>query len=466
MKKNDLITLVIDAIGFEGEGIARYDGATVFVPFALPSETVRARILKVKGAIAFAKMEGIIESSPARVQPKCSVFSRCGGCQLQHMEYRNQLEIKRDIVKTCFKKIAGLSVDVAPTQPSPEAWAYRNKLQLPLRRVNGVNVMGFFRPNSHNVVEISKCPLHPEWAEKVISAVKKYADERKVSFYDEASGEGLLKHLAVRAAGGGLIVALVATKRTIPAVNRLIDALSEHFDKFSLVLNVNDNPANAVFGGEFITLYGDGKIHLEELGVKYSAGIESFMQVNDGQKKNLYRKVIEAVGADEKTAVIDGYSGAGALTAALAKNAGAAFGVEIVPEASESANALAAANGLADKMKSYCGDAAELLPKLVRETVGKWTRTVLVLDPPRKGVSPSVLRAALEARPDKIVYVSCSPQTLARDAGVICGSLKLDGEAIVNAPSDECVYTFESALPFDMFPQTKHVETVCTFVKK
>ncbi len=346
--------------------------------------------------------------------PACNVFGKCGGCQLQHINYQSQLEIKQQKVRDCFKEIAHIDVAVLNTVPSDKIFGYRNKLQLPLREENGVNKIGFFRGNSHDVIEIDDCPLHDDFCKRIIAIIKNWSKLEGVSFYNETTKKGTLKHLVVRKVESRYLIALVATTEKVKGINRLIETLKDNFDHFSLLININKQDNNVVFSDKFITVYGDDKIEVIENGIKYHIGIYSFMQVNDGQKKKLYDEVISCCSVDKDTVVIDGYSGAGVLTAMLSKVAKKVYGVEIIEEATNSAKELAVLNGI-DNMYPILGDCGDVLPEILLKEEIKDDKKVLILDPPRKGVDIKVLQSVLKVLPDKIIYISCNPSTLARD---------------------------------------------------
>lgn len=466
MKKNDFITAEIQDIGASGEGIARYNGTTVFVPFALVREKAKIKILKVKGSVAFGKVEQILQTSEQRVQPQCPHFTKCGGCNVQHASYQTQLEFKTQTVSNCLKKIAFLSVDVPTCIPSPKQWEYRNKLQLPIRQQKGQTQLGFFREASHDVIAINSCPLHGEWATKIIDCTKRFIDQTATSCYNETTKKGTLKHLVVREVNGELLVVLVINATALKCVDKYVQILDPNFEKYSLYINENTADTNVIFGKKFTRVKGSGKIALSEFGINYEIGAESFMQVNAEQKHNLYQAVFDCANIDQNTVVIDGYSGAGVLTAMLAKQAKKAFGVEIIAEATESAKALAEQNGLQDKMQAICADCADVLPQIIKECKHSGQNTVLVLDPPRKGVDKSIINAIRENLPDKIIYVSCSPQSLARDLGLILGTLQSTEIGVIKAEVPKTNYSLCHIQPFDMFPQTKHVETLAVLERK
>ena len=460
MQKNDLLTGFVDSLGYSGEGIVKKDGTVIFVPFALENEEISFKILKVKKNIAYGKLEKIISASGKRVEPKCPVFKKCGGCQLQHLSYSEQLNCKEKIVKDCFKKIAGLEITIDKKFSSPKDYGYRNKLQLPVRMQKGEIKVGFFRENSHDVINTDDCPLQPDWAKKVIAAIRGFIEKSGVSCYDDSTKKGLLRHVVVREISGEFLFTVVLNGKTKKYDNGLIEALSTVFDKFSLVINVNERADNVILGDDYRTIFGSGKIAVEEFGVNYELGAMSFYQVNTPVKTEIYKDVFALSSIDDKTVVIDAYSGAGVLTAMLSERAKKAYGIEIVSEAVDSANDLAKRNDIYN-MENICAPCEIALPKIVKKAKGEGEKCVLVLDPPRKGVDKNALLSVLESLPDEIVYISCSPQTLARDIGVLVGSLKEQNGALINLSGDFSPnYQIKFVGIYDMFPQTRHIETV------
>lgn len=466
MKKNDLLTGLCDSIGYNGEGIIHYLGTTFFVPYVLCGEKVVFKVLKIKGNIGFGKPVEILEKSPYRTQPLCPVYQKCGGCQFQHTDYQNELKLKSDTVIGCFNKICGIVPKISKITGSNNIYGYRNKLQLPVRETkNGVKV-GFFREGSHDIVEVDNCYIHPDWAKDIIKIIKDYIDGRVVTAYNEATNCGLVRHVVVREVNNEFLVTIVINGDSLPNVNRLIDRLLQKFTTVSLYLNINKADNNVILGERFILVYGSGKITLNEFGITYEIGAESFLQVNTQVKKLLYQTVTEIAGYDKDCVVIDGYSGAGVLTAMVSKNAKKAYGVEIVKEAVCSAVSLAKANNIQDKMESICAPCERVLPSLIKSETNKGNKTVLVLDPPRKGVELNILLEAISSRPDKIIYIACSPQSLARDVGVLTGNLQvIDGKIAGLKHNDAPYYTIEDVQLFDLFPRTKHIETLCVLKK-
>lgn len=465
MEKNQEYTSIITKIGSNGEGITKNGDYTVFIPFALPSEKVRYKILKVKGKVAFGKLLEVLTPAEDRIRPACPVFGKCGGCQLQHIKYNDQLKLKSKIVADCLSKIAFIDFSVPLTEKSDLEWGYRNKLQLPVRRTKEGYEIGFFAPDSHRIIPIKDCPVQPKWCKDVISATREYIDCCGVSVYDDESGEGLLKHIVVRDIDGSLIITFVIDGEVLPEMERLIEILKGKFNDFSLYLNINKLKNNVIFGEKFICLFGKSKYTKSEFGIRYEIGPQSFLQVNDGMRRKIYREAVKAAGADENTVVIDAYSGAGLMTALFAQKCKKAVGIEIVKEAVESADELKKKNGI-ENMENICAACEDVLPSIMEKLKEEGAKVVLVLDPPRQGADYKVLETIKKCLPDKIVYISCSPQTLARDLGFITDTLVYkEGVAVKNNEGQKSPYKLISVKPFDQFAQTKHIETVCKLVR-
>lgn len=467
IRKNEEKVGIVSAIGSGGEGIIKQDGNVIFVPFTLVGEKVRYKILKATSKACYGKVLEIYAPAEIRERPLCPVFGKCGGCQLQHIRYFNQLRIKEDIISTCFKKVAGLDVEVKPAVKGDNNFRYRNKLQLPVvSSLTGAQI-GFYAENSHRVVPISDCVINAEWTSGIISAFKRYFKEFNVAGYDEEHGSGEFREITVKEIKGNLIITAVVLDENIRGKERLIELLKEEIKlDFSLYLNINKEQTNVIYGKRFILLYGPGSYSADMLGVKYSIGVQSFMQVNNSVCAKLYSAVRSAVNADEETTVIDAYSGAGLLTALLAKGAKKAIGIEIIPEAVECADKLACTNKLKDKITNYLGKCEDILPNIIEQEKANGNKTCLVLDPPRKGCDMKVLDAVIKSDIDRIVYVSCKPSTLARDIGIMVGSLELVDGAVVKAKEYSPRFNISMVKPFDMFAQTKHVETLVVLQRK
>ena len=474
IEKNDIICATTDAIGSNGEGIIKHEGITFFVPACLPGEKVCFKVLKIKGNIGYGKIEEILTPAEERVRPKCPVFSRCGGCCLQHLDYSAQLVHKATVVKDALRKIGGLNISVPTAVKSDFPYAYRNKLQIPVGvDKDGQNVIGFYAEHSHRIVPITACAIHPEWTEKLIATVKRYMTECAVKGYNEETKTGSIRHLVAREIGGKYIVTLVTAKRDLPNLSYLVGLLTDVLRQFSLYLNFNDQDTNVIFGKEFQLIHGDGFFETTEQGISYEAGPMTFLQVNENVRTKLYKDALKTVCKDGDEVVIDAYSGGGLLTAMIAKKAKRVYGIELEPEASRCADSLKAKNDL-DNMTNICGYVEERLAAVMDKEKGEKLR--LILDPPRAGIARSVVKALLASGIEQLTLISCNPATLARDLGILTGRLieNAEGELVKNSAYEGVAdgetlpgyYAIERIQPYDMFPQTKHVETLVCLARK
>ena len=470
IKKNDILTGTVQSFGSDGEGVLRMEDYVFFVPYALPGEKISFRVLKIQGKIGYGKVEEIFVSSPDRVSPVCPVFHTCGGCGLQHMNYALQTEYKREKVKNALLKIGGVEAEVSPVVPCASPYGYRNKLQLPVGvDGNGNTVLGFYAERSHRIVPIDRCYIHPEWSAKLIAVFKEYLACSEAKGYDERAKKGLIRHLVAREIDGKYLVTIVETEKNLPEKELLIEKLQTAFPGCSAFVNVNKSDSNVIFGERFYSLCGAEHIEGETDGIAYEAGAETFVQVNPEIREKLYERAMEACFAGGAEVVIDAYSGGGLMTAMAARRAKRAYGIELNAEASACAESLKKKNNLAN-MTNVCGDAAAELPRIMAEENGE--KTVLILDPPRAGVARSVLYAILKSKIERFVMISCDPATLARDLGILTGTLvEKDGVLIKNTAGardnrENNYFRIESVEPFDMFPQTKHVETLVVLSHK
>ena len=467
MKKNEEYIGIVEAFGSNGEGIIKDNGLITFVPYAIKGEKVRYKILKATKSCAYGKLIEVLTPSDCRVNPSCSVFNKCGGCQIQHVDYANQLELKRETVKDCFRKIAGIDFEVDKTEPCEKVFGYRNKLQLPVAKTENGTVIGFYAENTHRVVPIDDCPINPSWTKKIISAFKQYIDEFNLSGYDNQKFTGDIREITAKEIAGNLIIVAVVLDSNIKGKDRLVEILKSHLElNFTLYFNVNKSRSNVIYGEKFYLYHGAPDYTAEIDGIKCKFGVQSFMQVNDEMRSKLYNKVKEEINADENTTVIDAYSGAGLMTALLSQNARKTIGIEIVKEAVDCADELAKINGLTDKMVNFNGACEDLLPSIIEKERKTGNQIKIVLDPPRKGCDIAVVEAVRKSGADKIVYVSCLPSSLARDVGLLTGTLIYKDGKIEKAETPSGEYELTLIKPFDMFPQTKHVETLVCLCKK
>lgn len=464
-KKNDIVTVTVDSLGINGEGVARLDsGMAVFVTGALKGETVRIKLILVKKNFAIGKLIEVITPSQDRVAPKCPVFGKCGGCALQHLKYESQTGYKSEYVKDTLARVGGVECEVVPCVPSDKYYAYRNKIQLPVTDggTSGINI-GFFRGGSHDVVDIERCDLHEDWADKLIATVRQFARLTGAKGYNEISGKGLLRHIVARFIDGKIVVCVVINARELTGAEVFSRLLSERFGTdWGLYTSVNTARTNVIMGAAPVHISGlktlDGFIG----GVKYSVRIESFLQVNEAVAEKIYTKAVKLASGIQGDIIIDAYSGIGILTAMLSKTAKAAVGIEIVEPATKDADATMRLNGI-DNVINITGDCGELLPRVLDaiytgggnpnaaasfvkarlNNTDTTPKVTVVLDPARKGCDQPVLDALLRHPVDNIIYISCNPATLSRDVGILRSG-----------------YTVTYAQAYDMFPQTPHVETV------
>lgn len=459
VKNEEYIDIVVSH-GFNGEGICKRDGFIIFVPFAIFGEKIKYKILKVSSNIAYGKLIEVIEPSCERIEPKCQVFKKCGGCQMQHMQYLSQVKTKEENIKTCFSKIAGLDISLEETTIPSKTYRYRNKMQLPVREDEKGIVIGFYAENSHRVIPITDCPINPEWAKDIISIFNEFFVKFNVKGYNEKNNSGDVREITIKEVNNNLIIVVVLLKNNLKNIENLILMLKDRLGKnFSLFTNVNNKNTNVIYGDEFRLVCGELEYEKNTQGIIHKMGVRSFSQVNDEICEKLYLEVTKQIKGDNLT-VIDAYSGAGLMTAMLAKNSDKVIGIEIIKEAVDIANGIAKLNHLDHKMKNYCGKCEDIFPNIAREEAKDGKNLAVVLDPPRKGCDIRVLEAILKEKPDKIVYVSCLPSSLARDVGVIVGSIQAEEGKLVRVKDFTPNYKIEKVKAFDMFPQTKHVETV------
>ncbi|GAA0092197.1 23S rRNA (uracil(1939)-C(5))-methyltransferase RlmD [Paraclostridium bifermentans] len=435
---------VVD-IGQGGVGIGKHDGFTVFVDGGLISDKLKVKITKSKKNYAVGEIVEIVEKSPFRVERVCSdKLSDCGGCQIQELDYQKQLDIKTNEVKQTISRIGKLNDTlVHPTLGMENPFRYRNKAQFPIQKIDGKTVIGFYKKKSHDVIPTDKCIIQHDVNDKIIKIIKTYIKAYNVSIYDEKTHTGVLRHLVTKVGfeTKEVMVVLVANGKKLPYLNELASVLKENVPGFkTLVLNTNREKTNVILGKENKVIYGDGKINDYIGDLVFEISPLSFFQVNPSQTEVLYNKALEYADLKENDTVFDIYCGIGTISLFLAQKAKKVYGVEIVGDAIKDAKINAKLNKL-ENTEFFVGKAEEVVPKLYKE--GK-TANVVVVDPPRKGCEESVLDTIVSMEPDKVVYVSCNPSTLARDLAYL----------------DERGYKCKEIQPVDMFPHTMHVESV------
>lgn len=441
MKKNDELTIEITGITSEGSGIGRADGMAVFVPMTAVGDTVQAKILKVKKSYAYAKAVEIITPSPDRIQNHCPMFSKCGGCTYRHISYGAECRIKASAVYEAIKRIGGIDLQPEPIIPSVSDEHYRNKAQYP---VSQDGFAGFYAPHSHRIVPCGDCALQPEVFGKITAVCTQWIREYGISVYSEQSHSGLLRHIYIRCAEktDEILVCLVINGISLPHGDRLTEMLTDVCgDKLrSLQININREKTNVIMGAECRVIYGDKYITDVLCGNKIRLSPVSFYQVNRATAELLYNKAAEYAEPEGKT-LLDLYCGAGTIGLSVARRAKRVIGVEIVPQAIEDARFNAALNGI-ENAEFMCADAAEAARRLAES--GE-TPNVVIVDPPRKGCSAELVETIADSfSPERVVYVSCDPATLARDVKAFA----------------EHGYILRKYTPVDMFPRTAHTECV------
>ena len=474
MKKNDSIELKIEDMGVDGEGIGKYEGMTFFVKDAVIGDTIRAGITKLKKNYGYARVQEILEPSPYRVQPECPLYARCGGCQIQAMDYRQQLCYKQKKVRGNLIRIGGFAPELIDSVMEEivgmeQPYRYRNKAQFPIGvNKDGQPVAGFYAARTHNIIPVEDCKLGVTQNEQILGAVLSYMRENGVRPYDETTGRGLVRHVLIRYGftSKELMVCLVINGETLPQEKKLVYALCKIEGMTSISVNINRKNTNVILGEETRTVWGSDyitdQIHLRDCdhdfvltdtAIAYHISPQSFYQVNPVQTEKLYSLALSYAGLTGRETVWDLYCGIGTISLFLAQKAGKVYGVEIVPQAIEDAKSNAALNGITNAT-FFVGKAEEVLPEFY-EKKSRETETdmlhpdVIVVDPPRKGCDEKCLETMIRMKPDRIVYVSCDPATLARDLKILCGG----------------GYELRKVRPVDQFGHTTHVETVVLLSK-
>jgi len=470
MVKNQIVTITIEDIGNDGEGIGKYEGYTLFVKGALPQDVVKVKVLKAKKTYGYAKVEELISPSPDRVTPKCPVAGRCGGCQLQHYSYARQLQYKADKVRNCLLRIGGIEEERLDAVTEPVIgmeipFYYRNKAQYPVGTDRkGDPVMGFYAGHSHNIIDCTDCAIQEPVNTVILPVIKQFMKEKNISAYNEETGKGLLRHVLTRVGfhTKEVMVCLIINGRKFPGAEELAARVAKAVEEFrkepaaeagsyrlkSFCLNVNTEKTNVILGQEILPVYGDNYITDYIGNIKYRISPLSFYQVNPKQTVKLYEKALEYAELSGNETVWDLYCGIGTISLFLAQKAKQVYGVEIIPQAIEDAKINSKINNL-NNVEFFVGAAEEVMPAKYKESNGTMKADVICVDPPRKGCEESLLDTVVAMEPKRIVYVSCDPATLARDVKYL----------------EEKGYELTKVCPVDQFGHTGHVETVAKLCK-
>ena len=450
LKKNEIVTVEIVDLTHEGAGVAKVDGLVFFVENALPGEVIRMRVLKVNKKIGYGKVEEYIEKSPHRNEELDLAYLRSGIADLGHLAYPEQLKFKAKQVKDSLYKMAGISdIEVPLTLGMDHPVQYRNKAQVPVRRVNGQVETGFFRKNSHDLMPIEDFYIQDPVIDQVVLALRDLIRRFDLKPYDEKEQSGLIRNLVVRRGhhSGEIMVILVTTRPKVFRVDQLIEQLIQQFPAIKSVMqNINDQNTNAIFGKEWRVLYGQDYITDQMLGNSFQISGPAFYQVNTEMAEKLYQTAIDFAKLKEDDVVIDAYSGIGTIGLSVAKHVKEVYGVEVIPEAVENSQKNAELNGITNA-HYVCETAENAMKNWLKEGIQP---TAILVDPPRKGLTESFIKASAQTGADRIAYISCNVATMARD-------IKL---------YQELGYELKKVQPVDLFPQTHHVECVSLLVKR
>lgn len=456
--KNDIVTLTIDDIGTEGQGIGHIDGYALFVKDSLPGDKVKAKITKVKKNYGYAHLLEVLTPSPDRVKARCENAARCGGCQLQHYNYEKQLIYKQNKVRNCLVRMGGYDeayIDsvMEPIIAMDNPYNYRNKAQFPVgRSKDGGISIGFYAGRTHSIIDCENCHIQSDISNRVAAIVRSWMAGTHTEPYDESSHTGLVRHILTRIGyrTGDVMVCLVVTDKRVRNLDKLISMLGVIEGLRSVCLNINKDRTNKILGSEIINVYGDSYIEDYIGDVKYRISPHSFYQVNPVQTHKLYKTALEYANLSGNEVVWDLYCGIGTISLFLVGKARRVLGVEIVPQAIEDAKVNAEVNGIDNAAFIACAaeDIGEYLDKSNEYDVFG-SPDVIVVDPPRKGCDVGLINTILDTRPERIVYISCDAATLARDVRILGGG----------------GYRIERVRACDMFGMTVHVETVCLLSK-
>ncbi|WP_404431313.1 23S rRNA (uracil(1939)-C(5))-methyltransferase RlmD [Sutcliffiella horikoshii] len=451
MKVGQTFPLTIKRLGINGEGVGYFKKQVVFVPGALPEEVVVAEVTDVKNKFAEAKIKKIRRKSPHRTTPPCPIYEQCGGCQLQHLQYEQQLILKRDIVIQSLERHTKLNVsklDIKPTIGMEDTWYYRNKSQFQVGKHKEKVIAGLYGANSHKLIDIDNCIVQHSATTEVTNTVKKILQDFNIPVQNEKKGQPSVRTIMTRVgfSTGEIQVVLITTDEKLPRKQLVVEEIQKRLPKVkSIMQNINGRKTSLIFGEETFHLSGE-KVIQETLGeVSFELSARAFFQLNPVQTVKLYDLVKEAAQLTGKEKVVDAYCGVGTIGLWLAEGAGEVRGMDTIAESIDDAKENAKRHGYAN-MKYVAGKAEKWLPRWVKEG---WRPDTIVVDPPRTGLDETFMKTVLDVEPKNFVYVSCNPSTLAKDIQFLSKKYKVDW-----------------IQPVDMFPQTAHVESVVRFVLK
>lgn len=443
--------LTIKRLGINGEGVGYFKKQVVFVPGALPGEEVVVEATKIHPKFAEAKIKKIRIKSPHRVKPLCPVYDHCGGCQLQHLDYQQQLKEKRDIVIQSLERHTKLNVgklEIRDTIGMENPWGYRNKSSFQVGEKAGKVLAGLYGLNSHQLINIDQCVVQHAQTNEATSAIKRILEELQIPIYNEKTNKGIVRTIVTRVGvqSGELQVVLITSQKELPKKELITEEIQKRLPKAkSIVQNINGEKTSLIFGDETLSLAGEDFIQ-ETLGdLQFELSARTFFQLNPTQTVKLYDEVKKAAQLTGKEKVVDAYCGVGTIGMWLADQAAEVRGMDVIPESIEDAKKNAKRHGFTNT-KYVPGKAEEVLPKWVKKG---WKPEVIVVDPPRTGLDKQLIQTILQVEAQKVIYVSCNPSTLAKDIETLGKKYKV-----------------EYMQPVDMFPQTAHVECCVLLVKK
>lgn len=447
---NDIHTLTIHDMGHSGEGIGKINNFTVFVDEAVIGDQVEIKITKLKKNYGLGKVIKYIEYSSVRTEPKCSIASQCGGCQIQDIQYEKQLDIKKKIVKDNLERIGGLDdIKVYDVIGMKEPFRYRNKGQFPIGFKNSSIQLGFYMKKSHEIIPCEQCLIQHETSDVILQKIKPIIDKYKIPIYNERTGKGILRHIITKVgyATKEMMLILVTSEKELPNKEALVKEIIKEMPFItSLIQNINTKRNNVILGTKNITLYGNPTIKDYIKDIEFNISPQSFYQVNPIQTEKLYEKVLEYANLTGNETVFDLYCGIGTISLFLAQKAKRVIGVEMIQDAIKDAQKNAENNQITNA-EFYAGKVEEVVPKLYEQGI---KADIVVVDPPRKGCDEILLSTIIDIQPNSIIYVSCNPSTLARDLKYL----------------NENGYKIKEVQPVDMFPHTMHVECVIGMQRK
>jgi 23S rRNA (uracil1939-C5)-methyltransferase len=451
IKENQTFPLTIKRLGINGEGVGYFKKQVVFVPGALPGEEVVVEATKINPKFAEAKIKKIRKKSPHRVQPPCPVYEQCGGCQLQHLKYDQQLKEKRDIVVQSLERHAKLTItklDIRETIGMEDPWGYRNKSSFQVAAKDGKVLAGLYGMNSHQLIDIEHCAVQHSQTTEAVNTVKRILQSLNIPIYNEKSRKGIIRTIVTRVGvqSGEMQVVLITAQKDLPKSEHIISEIQKQLPNVkSIMQNINGQKTSLIFGEETVALSGEEFIQ-ETLGdLQFELSARTFFQLNPTQTVKLYNEVKNAAALTGSEKIVDAYCGVGTIGLWLADQAAEVRGMDVIPESIIDAKKNAKRHGFTNT-KYVPGKAEDVLPKWVKKG---WKPDVIVVDPPRTGLDPLLLQTILQVKPEKLIYVSCNPSTLAKDIQTLSSKFEV-----------------QYIQPVDMFPQTAHIEVVTKLTLK